>query len=88
MAATHGQLNSRLGHGIQGTYSQPKGLVCAVCNLAFVLGKFDTEYSTMDSLAEAFRKPKEGQTVTDEFQACQRVTIEKINDMTSVPTKS
>ena len=63
----------------QGSYSKPKGRVCAICNWTFVFGKFDSDFTSIDELAEAFRRPKEGQTVTDEFQACHALTVQKIN---------
>ena len=63
-----------------GTYSEPRGSVCRVCQYAFVWGNFAQEFETLDDLVESFKSNKEGSTNTDEFAKVCDVLITKTNE--------
>ena len=64
---------------LYGSYSEPRGAVCRVCQHAFVWGGFAAEFATIDDLVDSFKSSKEGCTHTDEFAKVCDTLIEKVN---------
>ena len=64
---------------LYGSYSEPRGAVCRVCQHAFIWGSFAAEFATIDDLVDSFKSSKEGCTHTDEFAKVCDTLIEKVN---------
>ena len=65
---------------LYGSYSEPRGSICRVCNYAYVWGSFNSEHASIDDLVEAFKSSKEGNTKADEFSKVCDVLISKVNE--------
>ena len=63
-----------------GSYSEPRGSICRVCNYAYVWGSFNSEHASIDDLVESFKSSKEGNTKADEFSKVCDVLISKVNE--------
>jgi hypothetical protein len=61
----------------QGTYANPRGLVCRACMLTFMVGSFSQEHASIDDFLTAC---KASQTLLDEFLACVAKLIALTNE--------
>ena len=62
-----------------GTRSQPTGRQCRLCPIAFKLGGFKSEYSTLEAMSKDMAKGI-NKTLPDEFASCLNKAIAFINE--------